>query len=84
MMGDKMGQDRTQAADAAMTAAFDTAERVAMLLDRHYGDAGDDAETIERWDYALCQLEAEILRTLGQPRTRLPSGGLVPRNKGDK
>jgi hypothetical protein len=84
MMEDEMGQDRTLDADAAMTAAFDTAERVAMLLDRHYGDAGDDAEMIERWDYTLCQLEAEILRTLGAPRTRLPGGGLVPRNKGDK
>ena len=84
-----MGQDRTLDADAAMTAAFDTAERVAMLLDRHYGDAGDDAEVIERWDYTLCQLEAEILRTLGEPRIRLPRGGLVPPRyldiyKGDK
>lgn len=79
-----MGHDRTLDADAAMTAAFDTAERVAKLLDRHFGDNGDDAEVIERWDHTLHQLEVEILRTLGEPRTRLPGGGLVPRNKGDK
>lgn len=73
-----MGRDRTLDADAAMTAAFDTAERVAMLLDRHLGDNGDDAEMIEGWTDTLCQLETEILRTLGHPRIRLPSGGLVP------
>lgn len=79
MMEDKMGQDRTQAADIAVTVAFDAAERVAMLLDRHFGDAGDDLDVIEGWSHQLHMLEADILRTLGEPRIRLPSGGLVPR-----
>ena len=79
-----MGQDRTLDADAAMTAAFNAAERVAMLLDRYCGDAGDDPDVILDWAHRLHMLEAEILRTLGEPRTRLPGGGLVPRPKGDK
>ena len=79
MMEDKMGQEeKKQAADAAMSDAFAVAERVAMLLDRHAGDNGDAADVIEDWTHQLCQLEREIYKVLGTPRTRLPGGGLVP------
>lgn len=79
MMEDKMGQEeKKQAADAAMSDAFAVAERVALLLDRYAGDNGDDREVIEDWTHRLCQLEREVYKVLGTPRTRLPSGGLVP------
>lgn len=70
--------DRHEAADMAMWDAFDAAERVAVLLDRHSYDNGDDAAPIEAWTYVLRQLEREIVATLGEPRRRLPCGGLVP------
>lgn len=74
-----MGQEeKKQAADAAMSDAFAVAERLAMLLDRYAGDSGDDTDAIEDWTHRLCQLEREVYKTLGTPRTRLPGGGLVP------
>ena len=73
-----MGHDRYEAADTAMHRAFAAAERVAVLLDRHAYDNGDDPAPIEGWADRLRQLEREILATLGEPRRRLPCGGLVP------
>jgi vacuolar-type H+-ATPase catalytic subunit A/Vma1 len=70
--------DRYEAADTAMHRAFDAAERVAVLLDRYAYDNGDDAAPIEGWTDRLRQLEREIVATLGEPRRRLPCGGLVP------
>jgi hypothetical protein len=70
--------DRHEAADAAMHKAFDAAEVVAMLLDRHNYDNGDDAALIEGWTSHLRQLAREIHAALGAPRTRLLCGGLVP------
>jgi hypothetical protein len=73
-----MSHDKHEAADTAMHRAFDAAERVAMMLDRHAYDNGDDPEVIQAWTERLLQLEREIVKTLGEPRTRLPSGALVP------
>jgi hypothetical protein len=70
--------DRHEAADAAMHKAFDAAEVVAMLLDRHNYDNGDDAALIEGWETRLRQLATEIRATLGEPRQRLFCGALVP------
>ena len=73
-----MGRDLSYDADVAMCEAFAAAERVIVLLDRHAGDNGTDADVIEGWADRLRQLEREILATLGEPRTRLPCGALVP------
>jgi hypothetical protein len=70
--------DKYEAADEAMHGAFAAAERVAVLLDRHNYDNGDDPAPIGAWTYVLRQLEREIVATLGEPRRRLPCGGLVP------
>lgn len=69
------------AAYEAMNAAFRAAERVEMLLDRHYGDNGTDADMIDAWRDTLERLAAQIKREIGEPRMKLPSGGLVPRPK---
>lgn len=76
-----MSYDPIEAASEAMRAAFDAAEQVALLLDRHWGDSGDDAVTIYDWCDTLEALAAQIRRELGEPRMKLPSGGLVPRPK---
>ena len=73
--------DRQDAASDAMRAAFDAAEKVALLLDRHWGDSGDDADMIHDWRATLESLVYDIRETLGEPRMKLPSGGLVPRPK---
>jgi len=73
-----MGRDLSYDADVAMCEAFAAAERVIVLLDRHAGDNGDDPAPIGAWTYVLRQLEREIVKTLGEPRRRLPGGGLVP------
>lgn len=73
--------DRQDAASDAMRAAFDAAEQVALLLDRHWGDSGDDADMIHDWRATLESLVYDIRETLGEPRMKLPSGGLVPRPK---
>jgi hypothetical protein len=70
--------DRHEAADTAMHKAFNAAEVVAMLLDRHNYDNGDDAALIEGWTSQLRQLERQIRATLGEPRQRLFCGALVP------
>jgi hypothetical protein len=73
-----MAHDKHEAADTAMWRALDAAERVAMMLDRHAYDSGDDPEVIQAWTERLLQLEREIVETLGEPRKRLPSGALMP------
>ena len=73
-----MGHDRHEAADMAMSEAFAAAERVAMLLDRHAYDNGDDPAVIDAWADRLRQLQREILATLGAPREKLLCGALVP------
>jgi hypothetical protein len=55
------------------------AEQVEMLLDRHWGDSGTDADMIGAWQDTLEALAREIRREIGEPRVRLPNGGLVPR-----
>jgi hypothetical protein len=70
--------DKHEAADTAMHKAFDAAEVVALLLDRHIYDNGDDAALIEGWEARLRQLAREIHAALGAPRIRLRNGGLVP------
>ena len=67
---------RRDAADAAMAAAHAAAERVAALLDRHDGDAGDDPEAVRAIADRLTALEREILDQLGEPLVRF-AGGLV-------
>lgn len=71
--------DRQDAASEAMRDAHHAAEQVEMLLDRHWGDAGSDAEMVNDWRDTLEALAAEIKREIGEPRMKLPSGGLVPR-----
>lgn len=73
--------ERTDEASLAMRAAFDAAEQVALLLDRHWGDSGDDADMIHEWRATLEGMMYDIRDTLGEPRVKLPSGGLVPRPK---
>ena len=65
----------------AMNAAFAAAEQVELLLDRHYGDSGTDPDMIREWRATLEGLALEIRDALGEPRVRLPGGGLVPRSK---
>lgn len=72
---------RQDAASDAMRAAFAAAEQVALLLDRHWGDSGDDAGMIHEWRATLEDMMHDIRDTLGEPRMKLPSGGLVPRPK---
>jgi hypothetical protein len=69
----------TEKADRAISAAFDVAERVAALLDRRDGDAGDDPDVIEAIANRLHQIEREIVEAIGEPpaMARLPGGGLV-------
>jgi hypothetical protein len=63
----------------AMNAAFAAAEQVELLLDRHYGDSGTDPDMIHEWRATLEGLVLEIRDALGEPRMKLPGGGLVPR-----
>jgi hypothetical protein len=74
-----MSEHKREDATLAMREAFEAAEQVAMLMDRHWGDAGDDADMIEEWRYTLERLAAQIKREIGEPRMRLSGGGLVPR-----
>lgn len=67
---------RRDAADAAMAAAHAAAERVAALLDRHDGDAGDDPEAVRAIADRLTALEREIFEEWGEPLVRF-AGGLV-------
>jgi hypothetical protein len=69
----------TERADTAMTAAFDAAERVMVLLDRHAGFSGDNPDVIETWENRLRQLEREIVEAIGEPpvMVRLACGGMV-------
>ena len=71
--------DRRDDASDAMREAFHAAEQVEMLLDRHWGDSGEDADMIDAWRDTLEALAAEIRREIGEPRMKLPCGGLVPR-----
>ncbi|CAB5224245.1 hypothetical protein UFOVP735_43 [uncultured Caudovirales phage] len=71
--------DRQDDASEAMREAFANAEQVAMLLDRHWGDSGDDADMIHDWRATLESLVYDIRKALGEPRMKLPGGGLVPR-----
>ena len=74
-----MSEHKKEDASLAMRAAFDAAEQVELLLDRHWGDSGDDPDMIHEWRATLEALAAEIKRELGEPRMKLPGGGLVPR-----
>lgn len=76
-----MSEHKREDATLAMRAAFDAAEQVALLLDRHWGDSGDDADMIHEWRATLEDLVHDIRDTLGEPRMKLPCGGLVPRPK---
>ena len=71
--------DRQDDASEAMREAFANAELVCALLDRHWGDSGDDADMIHDWRATLESLVYDIRKTLGEPRMKLPCGGLVPR-----
>ena len=71
--------DKHEAAYEAMCEAMHAAEQVEMLLDRHWGDSGTDADMIGAWQDTLEALAREIRREIGEPRIRLPNGGLVPR-----
>ena len=71
--------DKHEAAYEAMCEAMHAAEQVEMLLDRHWGDSGTDADMIAAWQDTLEALAREIRREIGDPRVRLPNGGLVPR-----
>ena len=73
--------DHQDDASEAMREAFAIAEQVAMLLDRHWGDSGDDPDMINNWRDTLEAVAAEIKREIFEPRMKLPSGGLVPRPK---
>jgi hypothetical protein len=54
------------------------AEDVMGLMDRHWGDSGTDPDMIAAWQDTLDALAREIRREIGDPRVRLPNGGLVP------
>jgi hypothetical protein len=73
--------DKHEAAYEAMCEAMHAAEQVEMLLDRHWGDSGTDADMIAAWQDTLEALAREIRREIGDPRVRLPNGGLVPAPK---
>lgn len=72
-------RDKHEAAYEVMCKAMHAAEQVEMLLDRHWGDSGTDADMIAAWQDTLEALAREIRREIGDPRVRLPNGGLVPR-----
>lgn len=67
----------TDAASEAMRDAHHAAEQVEALLDRYWGDAGDDADMVNAWRDTLESLAREIRQELGEPKERLPGGGLV-------
>ena len=71
--------DKHEAAYEAMCKAMHAAENVTTLMDRHWGDSGTDADLILMWYDMLEDLASEIRREIGDPRVRLPNGGLVPR-----
>jgi hypothetical protein len=71
--------DKHEASYQAMREAFEAGEDLLALLDRHWGDSGDDAEMILAWRDRLLVMAAHIKREIGEPRIRLPNGGLVPR-----
>ena len=71
--------DKHEAAYEAMCEAMHAAEDVMGLMDRHWGDSGTDAAMIAAWQDTLEALAREIRREIGDPRVRLPNGGLVPR-----
>jgi len=60
-----------------MRSAHHAAEQVEMLLDRYWGDAGDDAWMVDQWRDTLEKLASEIRSHIGEPKERLPGGGLV-------
>jgi hypothetical protein len=71
--------DKHEAAYEAMCKAMHTVEDVMSLLDRHWGDSGTDPAMILQWVDQLRDLAFDIRESLGEPRMRLPNGGLVPR-----
>ena len=73
--------DKHEAAYEAMCEAMHAAEDVMGLMDRHWGDSGTDADMIAAWQDTLEALAREIRREIGDPRVRLPNGGLVPAPK---
>ena len=73
--------DKHEAAYEAMCEAMHAAEDVMGLMDRHWGDSGTDAAMIAAWQDTLEALAREIRREIGDPRVRLPNGGLVPAPK---
>jgi len=73
--------DKHEAAYEAMREAFEAGEDLLVLLDRHWGDSGDDVEMILAWRDQLLRMAAYIRREIGEPRIRTASGGLVPAPK---
>ena len=73
--------DKHEAAYEAMCEALHAAEDVMGLMDRHWGDSGTDTAMIAAWQDTLEALAREIRREIGDPRVRLPNGGLVPAPK---
>jgi hypothetical protein len=73
--------DKHEAAYEAMCEALHAAEDVMGLMDRHWGDSGTDLDMIASWHDTLEAVAREIKREIGEPRVRLPDGGLVPRPK---
>lgn len=67
----------TDAASEAMRDAHHAAEQVEALLDRYWGDAGSDPDMVNAWRDTLDALASQILREIGEPKDRLPGGGLV-------
>ena len=67
----------TDAASEAVRDAHHAAEQVEMLLDRYWGDADADPDLINEWKDMLENLAREIRQELGEPKERLPGGGLV-------
>lgn len=72
-----MTPEPSDLASEAMQEAHAAAEQVEMLLDRYWGDAGADPDMVNAWRDTLESLAREIRRELGEPKERLPGGGLV-------
>jgi hypothetical protein len=73
--------DKHEATYEVMSVALAAADDVMSLLDRHWGDCGTDPAMILQWVDQLRDLAFDIRDSLGEPRVRLPNGGLVPAPK---
>jgi hypothetical protein len=73
--------DKHETSYEAMCKAMHAAEDVMGLLDRHWGDSGTNPDMILQWVDQLRDLAFDIRDSLGEPRIRPASGGLVPAPK---